>query len=96
MVTGLRRLVACLRRSYLCKCGCKGWCTLWPVFNFVAWSMEAAATGRYPERRWDGAEWSASDGERSWLAGSALRCSSFLLFCKGDWAEYARTFGFAS
>ncbi len=33
LITGVRHVVVVLKKSTLCHCGCKGWCTLWVVFN---------------------------------------------------------------
>ena len=49
-----RSLVATVRKRILCRCGCKGWCTYYALFDWIAWGMEAASSGRYPNARHDG------------------------------------------
>jgi hypothetical protein len=45
ILTMNRHLVCCIRKSRMCSCGCKGWCTLWAVFNWLQWSCMAMALG---------------------------------------------------
>eukprot|EP00969_Alexandrium_andersonii_P139449 6169053-Alexandrium_andersonii.AAC.1 len=94
MTSGRRHLVTALRKSYMCKCGCKGWCTLFPVFQFMNWSLRACRAGVHPAAKWNGESWASSDGFRSWSAGQPLSARSALVHIKGDWAEYAHTLGF--
>ena len=39
LVTHRRHLTATLRKSELCKCGCKAWCSLYPIFELLRWSF---------------------------------------------------------
>jgi hypothetical protein len=95
-LSGIRHLLVALRKSYLCKCGCRGWCSLWPVWRFIAWSLGCLAAGIHPNRRWDGHPW--GPGETEWLAKAnvPLNVIGALLHIKGDWSEFATSFGFAS
>ena len=34
-----RHLVWAVRKSNVCNCSCGGWCTLYPLFQFVRWSV---------------------------------------------------------
>ena len=36
LVTMKRFLVTLIRKSELCRCGCRGWCSLWPVFKMIS------------------------------------------------------------
>ena len=36
LVTGRRHLVCSLRHRSWCRCGCRGWCSLWPIFRVPA------------------------------------------------------------
>jgi len=89
LVTLKRHLIAVIRKSSLCKCGCKGWCTLHPVWCCVHWSLTAMSRGRFPATRHDNANWKPADAERSGLAGSPLAFTGMLLQIKGDWLEFA-------
>eukprot|EP00969_Alexandrium_andersonii_P132959 5879819-Alexandrium_andersonii.AAC.1 len=78
----------------MCACGCRGWCTIWPVLQVISWSLRACRAGVHPATRWDGSAWGAADGFRAWSAGLPLSCRAALIHLKGDWAEYAHTLGF--
>ena len=75
----------------MCHCGCRGWCTLYPVFAALAWSFAALLEGRHPLKRHDGSEWQASDVGRASCAGEKCR-RAVCLFIKGDWAELGRDY----
>ncbi|CAK0828552.1 unnamed protein product [Prorocentrum cordatum] len=92
-VDGARHLVAALRKKSLCRCGCRGWCSISALTSFLRWSFAAMADKRYPEKRRDGEAWVESDIQRRGRAGTALAMRSCLLFIKGDWAEHAGTIG---
>ena len=92
-----RHLVCALRKSQLCRCGCRSWCTLFVVLEFLRWSFCAAMCGTYPSDRPDNKPWhSMQDDERMTLAGSFLSYVGCLIGIKGDWAEFAHTFAFAN
>ena len=48
LITGIRYLMCVLRKSDLCRCGCKGFCTLGAVLRIVAWSLNQVALGLHP------------------------------------------------
>ena len=58
VLTKRRFLFAAVRRSFPCKCGCKGWCTLFPLFSCLRWSLAALAAGRWPSSKHDNTSWS--------------------------------------
>ena len=89
-----RHLIAVLRKSELCNCGCKGWCSYAPIWEALAWSTKALHAARYPSSRHDGQPWRPTDQGRAALTGSSLGFSSCVLFLKGDWSEFANTVGF--
>ena len=89
----LRHLVCILPKSKMCRCGCRAWCTLWPIFNFFAWSFAAHAAGLMPLVRWDGMNWD-DDPRRAALGGSPLGSLGAVFCIKGDWAEFCLTLGF--
>ena len=96
LITGARYFLCPLRKSVVCKCGCKGWCTFWAAFNVVAWMLQALADKIYPLTRHDHKPWDELDRVRASLAGTALRIRAALLYLKTDWAEIAGTFVFPS
>ena len=53
-LSGTRYLICTLRKSDLCKCGCKGFCTLGVVLEIIAWAFGILASGFYPAFRHDG------------------------------------------
>ena len=88
-----RYLVLALRKSRLCACGCKGWCTLYNAWKFVAWLLGIMACGRYPPCRHDGTPWPVGDVNRD-LAGQALGYTAAAVLVKADWAEFCSSVGF--
>ena len=94
--TGTRHLTVLLRKSDMCVCGCKGWCTLYPVYVKLAWSLGALAKGRMPSERHDGSAWRESDATRALTSGEPLGFRAVVVDIKGDWAEFAQRFGFPS
>lgn len=96
-LTSLRRhLVAVYRKSALCKCGCGGRCSLYPLFAMMRWSFRALGDGRWPNAKHDNKAWTEQDGKRHTMAGRPLSVKAFVLFVKADWAEFTKTLGFAS
>ena len=96
LVTEKRYLCAALRKRLCCKCGCKGWCTFWAVFDWLAWSFKAITDRSYPAQRHDGKPWTPQDTMRQSRAGQPLRLRGAMVYIKGDWAEYNTTMGFPS
>lgn len=88
-----RHLVALLRKSEMCSCGCKSWCSLAAVFSYIRWSLEACAEGVWPCRRHDNLPWRGCDADRQRKAGSSLGFRAALTHIKGDWAEMAISIG---
>ena len=96
LATGARNLVALLRKSDLCRCGCKAWCSIFPVLLFIQWSLKTMVAGCFPSSRHDHLRWRASDAARASLAGTALGYKALVLYIKGDWLEFSSTLGFLS
>jgi hypothetical protein len=94
VISGVRQLFCVLKKSQICKCGCKGWCTLHVVFSFLRWSLESLLQGVLPSCRHDGSQWLPSDAVRATRAGSAAIMRGLVVFVKGDWAEFSHTLGF--
>jgi hypothetical protein len=96
MLSGCRHLIATIRKSEYCSCGCKGWCSIRPLLAMVAWSLSTMRTGRYPTVRHDGTDFGDGDEARKALAGTPLGFKAVCLFVKGDWMEYIQTLGLPS
>lgn len=96
LVTNMRCLLTCLRKSELCKCGCGGWDSLFPVWLFAEWCLRSCASGRYPGKRHDGQTFTQGDAVRSSVAGMPLGFRAAVLFLKSDWSEWGSSFGFSS
>ena len=96
LVTMRRHLIAVIRKSTMCKCGCKGWDSIPPLWCFLRWSLEAMSLGAFPSRRHDSRAWKAPDEQRSHLGGTPLAFRGMLLQIKGDWAEFSSSLGFTS
>eukprot|EP00959_Pyramimonas_sp_CCMP1952_P243250 5084637-Pyramimonas_sp.AAC.1 len=47
-LTGVRYLICVIRKSDLCRCGCKGFCTHGTILRVIAWAFNVFATGLYP------------------------------------------------
>ena len=94
LLSGLRHLVAVLKKKEFCRCGCRGWCSLRPVFAFLNWSFQALAMGSFPGAGPAGTPWPSSDARRRSLAGLPLCLRGAVVQVKGDWAEYSHSLGF--
>ena len=72
LLTGCRHLVVALRKSLLCSCGCRGWCTFYGIFFYLHWCFANAAAGLLAGKRHDGHPWRESDVDRASMAGSEV------------------------
>ena len=96
VLTGRRHLLFCIRKSEVCNCGCKGYCSLFPILDVLAWSAKNMLLGKHPSRRHDDADWRSEDAARASYAGSQLGWSAVCLFLKCDWGELVHSLGFFS
>lgn len=96
LVTFKRHIVGLLRKSNLCKCGCRGWCSVQPLLDLVRWSFEQLALGRHPSARHDGSAFDPADTERTARAGSSFVVPHCILQIRGDWSEFSNTLAFAT
>ena len=96
LVTGLRQLVVAMRKSEMCACGCRGWCTMACIMSMLNWSFSHMARGLAPDARHDGSPWAESDGAREAVADAALGWRGVVLYLKCDMMEYVTSFGFCS
>jgi len=89
-----RHLVASISKRKLCKCGCRGWCTLVNFLWCIRWMIEAGAEGIFPPCRHDQSPFGVGDETRDANAGAEMAARFCLLWLKGDWSEYCGTLGF--
>ena len=93
-LTGQRFLICSLRKSDLCKCGCKGFCTLGAVLRMIAWSFNVVAEGVYPAMRHDGKPF--ADEVRAAQRGEPIAdgyCGA-LVEMRADLEEFSNSCGF--
>jgi len=89
-----RRWLNCaLRKTSLCACGCKGWCTIYPALKMLSWSLLCLATGGYPSL---GPFLEPLPMGQASFAHCLLACSAACLFIKCDLMENSSTLGFPS
>jgi len=93
LLTGRRWLCAIFRKRNACQCGCRGWCSFYPLFRMLRWSLEALAAGIWPRRRHDHRLWLPSDNWRRERADERMPHRGAVVYIKGDWCEYSNTFG---
>lgn len=94
LLTQRRHLMACLPKRDLCRCGCKGYCSIYVVLSMVEWSFFWMLQGLHPSSKHDG-PWSPEES-RSLMAGRSLGFRAVCVLLKGDWAEFASTLCFKS
>jgi hypothetical protein len=93
LITEKRSIICALRKSELCRCGCRGWCSLFPLFAMMRWSFSALTSGKYPTTNHTNGP---LEGARKEVAGTTMPCRFVLLHIKGDWSEFVTTFAFAA
>jgi hypothetical protein len=93
---GRRHLLTVVRRSELCSCGCRGWCTLFPIWLSTSWQLSSLVEGRYPTVRHDGLPFREQEQHRQARAGQLLPFKAMCLFLKSDLVEYSHTLGLAA
>ena len=78
--TNSRHLVGTLRKTGLCKCGCKGWCSIFFAMEFVEWSCLAMTSGMWPTASHDGKPWRGDSNTALSACRNTTRGSSALSF----------------
>ena len=86
-----RHLVWALRKSHCCNCSCGGWCSLFQLFNFLAYSLQSLRSGKRPVKGFGGLD---LDPGRKSSAGQAYGWSGIVVDILGDWKEFAASWGF--
>ena len=90
-----RHILGILLKSELCRCGCRGWCSLFAVMCFPEWSFEAAAGGARPGRMYNGDAWPDDHELAQRFSSSPTMATRFALVqIRADWSEWCSTLGF--
>ena len=93
LVTQRRHLMVNIRKDSLCRCGCKGWCTLWAIMSFVSWCIKVLSLGVHASTRADGVAF--ENAERNLRERANTPCPvGAIVFLKVDLAEFGATLGF--
>ena len=96
-VTERRHFLASLCAQDLCRCGCRNWCSLYPILLTIAWSLRALLAGRRPALRHDSSVWDPEDPvfQLALRYGERLP-TAVLVWLKGDWSEVHHSLGLPS
>ena len=94
VITGVRHLLGLFKKHELCRCGCRGFCSLAPLWAMAHWSLVCCARNEWPANRHDELLWDVFDNVRRAMAGSALGLFAALIFVKSDMGEWPNTFFF--
>ena len=89
---GYRCLVVVVRKSELCNCGCRGWCTLFAMQQVIAADLNNGARGRWSDVDSFGRPYQGPGMEHR---QSRLRQMGFCLATievRGDWPAIAAAF----
>jgi hypothetical protein len=92
-LTQVRHCVAIIRKRYACKCGCRKWCTFWPIMFWIHYCFACLGEGIMPSPRRDHQPWTEQDKSRASKAGRAFARKGILLRFKGDWPELTERIG---
>ena len=92
-----RHLICAIRKSDLCKCGCKGLCTIGAVQRVIAWSFTVIQSGVWPDNDHMGRPL-LLNGEEARAAKAGLPLADgyvgALIEMRADLEEYCAAMGF--
>ena len=91
--TGKRGLCAVVRKSELCNCGRRGFCTLWPLHEAVRHDLEWAGKGIWAPCRYDNTPL-PRDGIRDQRAGLPMSLYVACTELRADWPGFSLPLGF--
>ncbi len=91
-ISGRRHFVCGLKAADFCRCGCRGWCSLAPVFQRLEWMVEGLQCAKVPRLNPDGSDFVPA----GMPTGARLTRPCVLVWIKGDWAEHVHSLGLAS
>ena len=109
LLTLKKHVVLVIRKRIMCGvkagCGCRGWCSLFPVWAFLRWSFQALTQAKHPVGRHNteldadslnAAEWRPEDAARQALAGEDMPVAAAVLQVRADWGEMTSHLGVAN
>ena len=79
----------------MCRCGCRGWCSLRPIFSFLHWSFSCLASGRHAEHGHTRQAFLPSEETLRLRAGQPCPRAA-VLYVKADLGEFGTSFAFPS
>ena len=69
-----------------CKCGCRGWCSYYPIVRTMAWDMDIGGTGMFPTTGHD--DTPLQNPKRTARAGNAMGIKLACVLVRGDWPAF--------
>jgi hypothetical protein len=95
LISGTRHVGLAFRKQYQCRCGCKGWCSVYSILSFLHWCLLQLAQGRWSESAFGGGDWSAESPalDRVALAGQATAFKAAVVYLMLDWEAVVSTMG---
>ena len=93
LISDKRHMFCVVRLLDMCRCGCKGRCTMFPLLLTLQWELIALQSGAPPLCRHDLSAWDFGDamGDMEFFSFICV-----LIWIKGDWAEFAHTLALQS
>ncbi len=64
-----RQLITTIRSKFLCRCGCRGWCTLFVVWSYISQALLQLRRGLRSDKLWDGSPRDPADAYHSCKRG---------------------------
>ena len=89
LATGTRHVSLAFRKHLACKCGCRGHCSMWPIYEFVAWCIRAMRDGKFPDRD---VHDDPMQGVRADLGGKSMGVKGAVIYLMLDWEGICQTF----
>eukprot|EP00959_Pyramimonas_sp_CCMP1952_P410642 8605605-Pyramimonas_sp.AAC.1 len=75
----------------MCRCGCRGWCSMYVILFYIRWLLEVLRNGIRPTRMHDGSEICAVVKEQREQHGEDLGFRGVVCWLKGDWSDVNKT-----
>ena len=97
LVTKKRHHMGAVGSFCACNCGCKGWCTMFPILCCCAWQLQVLVSGKRTLQRYNGETVNGNSDHilakciRKW--GIELGFNAVLIYNMGDWMDATKTHG---
>ena len=89
LITNVRHYLTSLKSSDYCRCGCRGQCSLYPIFSAIESMFHACQEGEVPSHGHDGRLLPKTFSRKP---GTKVT-RSIMLWIKGDWCEHVNGLG---